>query len=140
MENKVTVAVGYNPMANRMWLAAQIVRLVKEGTEDIYIVNSDQRIAGDVIATVRDMTKDDAAYQEHMMRHNIQIHQVASDDIEELNEAKPVGRSALLVNNILTFTTKALSGLRKHNMPVYATTTPAGSKGIVDEDVSIRFI
>lgn len=140
MNNKVTVAVGYNPFTNRIWVAKQIIRLVKEGTEDIYIINSDQRIAGDVLDTVRDMTKDDVEYQQHVNEHHIQLHAVDPDNIDELDEVIPSGRGAILANSIFTVPLRLLTRLRKHNMPVYISTTPAQVKDIENEDIDMRFI
>lgn len=138
--NKVTVAVGYNPMTNRIWVASKIIELVKEGTSDIYIINSDQKIAGDVLDTVRDMTKDDADYQHHVMQHNIQIHQMAPEDINEIGEAVQAGRGAILANSIFSIPLRALTKLRKHNMPVFIGTTPSQLKGIDNEDVELRYL
>lgn len=140
MNNKVTVAVGYNPMTNRIWVASKIIELVKEGTSDIYIINSDQRIAGDVLDTVRDMAKDDVDYQHHVMKNNIQIHTMAPEDIEEIGDAVQVGRGAILANSIFSIPMRVLTGLRKHNMPVYIGATPSQVKGIEGEDVDLRFL
>lgn len=140
MENKVTVAVGYNPFTNRIWMANQLIRLVKEGTEDIYIINSDQQVAGDVLATVKDMTKDDADYKAHVSKHNIQLHVMGPEDIDELGEAVPIGRGAIMANSIFSIPLRVLTRLRKHNMPVYITTTPSQVKNIEGEEVDMKFI
>lgn len=140
MNNKVTVAVGYSPFTNRIWVAQQIIRLVKEGTEDIYVINSDQRMAGDVLETVRDMTKDDIEYQRHVAEHNIQLHSMDPDHIDELDAAVPVGRGAILANSIFSVPLRLLTRLSKHNMPVYISTTPAQAKGIDIEAVDMKFI
>lgn len=140
MNNKVTVAVGYSPMTNRIWVASQIIKLVKEGTSDIYIINSDQKIAGDVLETLRDMTKDDAEYQQHVVKHNIQIHPMAPEDIDELDDTVQAGRGAILANSIFSIPLRALTKLRKHNMPVFIGTTPSQLKGIDNEDVEYRYL
>lgn len=140
MNNKVTVAVGYNPMTNRIWVASQIINLVKSGTVDIYVINSDQRIAGDVLETVRDMTKNDLEYQQHISQHNIQIHPMAPEQIDELDDAKPAGRGAILANSIFSIPLRTLTRLSKHNMPVYIGSTPGQLKGIEGEDVDLRFL
>lgn len=140
MKSKVTVAVGYNPLTNRMWVASQIIELVKSGTADIYVINSDQKIAGDVLDTVRDMTKDDFEYQQHISQHNIQIHPMSPEQIDELDDAKPAGRGAILANSIFSIPLRTLTKLTKHNMPVYIGSTPAQLKGIEGEDVDLRFL
>lgn len=140
MKNKVTVAVGYNPMTNRIWVASKIIELVKAGTSDIYIINSDQRIAGDVLETVRDMTKDDAEYQRHIVDHNIQIHQMAPEDIDEIGNAVQASRGAILANSVFSVPLRALTSLSKHNMPVYIGAMPSQIKGIDSEEVDLRFL
>lgn len=140
MNNKVTVAVGYSPMTNRIWVASQIIKLVKEGTSDIYIINSDQKIAGDVLETLRDMTKDDADYQQHVVKHNIQIHPMAPEDIDELGDTVQVGRGAILANSIFSIPLRALTKLRKHNMPVFIGTMPSQLKGVDNEDIDFRYL
>ena len=140
MNTKVTVAVGHHPMTNRYWVASKIIQLVKDGTVDIYIINSDQKIAGDVLATVRELTEHDTVYQEHVRKHNIQIHPMAPEEIDELAEAVPAGPAAILANSVFSVPLLKLTKLRKHNMPVFIGTTPSMLKGIDHEDVDMCYL
>ncbi|QXO10194.1 hypothetical protein pEaSNUABM37_00235 [Erwinia phage pEa_SNUABM_37] len=140
MNNKVTVAVGYNPNTNRFWVASKIIELVKAGTADIYIINSDQKIAGDVLETVREMVKDDADYQRHVHMHNIQIHPMNPEDIDELDDVVKTGPGAILVNSVFSLPLRALTALRKHDMPVFIGAAPSQLTGVDNEDIDYRYL
>lgn len=139
MKQKIVIGVGYNAFNNRFWIAAKVIEQVKAGARDIYIVNSDQQMAGNILDAVRDMTFTDVEYQDIAVKHNVQIHTILPEDLEELNEAKPSGIGAILINSVFNVPLRKLTQLRK-DMPLFITTAPSALKGIDDLDAELQYL
>lgn len=120
--NNVTIAIGYNPFINRIWVARQIISIVKEGTADVYVVVNDDRASKELMDTINDMVKDDLQYQEHKLKNNVQIHLVKEDTVSELSEVD-LTNSAVVTHNVFTKSVRALKSLFGSNTKQLTITT-----------------
>lgn len=108
--NNTTIAIGYNPFINRIWVARQIISIVKEGTDDVYVVVNDDRTSKELMDTINDMVKNDLQYQEHKTKHNVQIHLVKEDTIDELSDVD-LSNSVVVTHNVFTKSVRMLKSL-----------------------------
>jgi hypothetical protein len=101
MNNKLTVAIEYNSAMNLSWVADQVVQLVKSQTRDIYLISQDPKFTCDVLAEIKAKTEGDAEYHQVVQRHNIQIHVVPEECLNELADATPIGNAAVVAQDSL---------------------------------------
>lgn len=122
--SKTTIAIGYNPFVNRIWVAKQIISIVKEGTNDVYVVVNDDRTSKELMETINELIKGDEQYQQHKTKNSVQIHLVKEDMIEELSEVD-LSDSAVVTHNVFTKSVRKLKTLFGNTKQLTIHTRPA---------------